>query len=161
MDYIIVILAFISALLGTIGALLPALPGPPLSYISFLILLLCKNNNVDITEIIVTSFITIIIIIADYVAPIWFTKKRGGSKYGVWGAGIGMFFGLFFGLWGVIFAPFIGAFIGELMARKTTSKALSTAFMSFIAFMFTTGIKFIYSISMLVIIVIKSCKILW
>ena len=161
MDYIIAILAITSALLGAIGALLPVLPGPPLSYIGFLILLLCKNNNADITEIIVIGFITIIIIIADYVAPIWFTKKRGGSKYGIWGAGIGMFFGFFFGLWGVFFAPFIGAFIGELMARKTTSKALSTAFMSFVAFMFTTGIKFIYSIAMLVIIVIKSWRILW
>ena len=161
MEYILVILAFICALTGLAGSVLPALPGPPLSFVGLLLLLLCGGNEIDTSTIISTGIIALIITIFDYIAPVWLTKKSGGSKYGTWGAGIGMFVGLFFGVWGIIVFPFAGAFIGELIAEKDTGKALKTAFVSFVAFMLTTGIKFIYCVVMTVLIVTKSWGIIW
>ena len=158
MEFLLVTLALICTLIGLAGSVLPALPGPPLSFVGLLLLLLC--NAVAPVTIIITGIIAVIITILDYIAPIWLTKKRGGSKYGMWGAGIGMFVGIFLGMWGMIIGPFVGAFIGELMAKQTTERALETAFFSFVAFMLTTGIKFIYCIIMTVIIVAKCWKII-
>ncbi len=161
MEYILVILALICALTGVAGSILPALPGPPLSFAGLLLLLPCNGNSIDTATVIIAGVATVIITIFDYIAPIWLTKKRGGSKYGTWGAGIGMIIGLFFGILGMIIGPFIGAFIGELYAKNSPEKALETAFMSFVAFMLTTGIKLIYCLVMVIIIVTKSWGIIW
>lgn len=159
MEYLLVTLAIICTLTGLVGSVLPALPGPPLSFVGLLLLMPC--DGVDTVTIITTGIAMIIITILDYIAPIWLTKKRGGSKYSTWGAGIGMLVGLFFGVWGMIVGPFAGAFIGELLAKKTTGKALETAFFSFVAFMLTTGIKFIYCIVVTAIIAAKSWTVIW
>lgn len=159
MEYFLVILALMCALIGLAGSVLPALPGPPLSFTGLLLLLPC--NEVETTTVLAAGVAAVIITILDYIAPVWFTKKRGGSKYGTWGAGIGMFVGLFLGVWGVIIGPFAGAFIGEMLAKKTTEKALETAFFSFVAFMLTTGIKFIYCMVLAVVIVANGWSIIW
>jgi uncharacterized protein YqgC (DUF456 family) len=161
MEYILVILALICALVGIAGSVLPALPGPPLSFVGLLLLLLCNGNGIDTYTIIASGIVAVAITIFDYIAPIWLTKKRGGSKYGTWGAGIGMVVGLFFGIVGMVVGPFVGAFIGELIAKRPIDKALETAFFSFVAFMLTTGIKFIYCIVLTAIIVAKSWSIIW
>ena len=64
-----------------------------------------------------------------------------------------MFLGLFFLPWGIVVGPFLGALIGELMAHTATDKALKVALMSFLAFMLTTGVKLIYSVVLIVIII--------
>jgi uncharacterized protein YqgC (DUF456 family) len=161
MEYILVILALLCAVVGLLGAVLPALPGPPLSFVGLLLLLPCADNDIETATVIATGIAAAIITVLDYVAPIWLAKKKGGSKYGTWGAGIGMFVGLFLGPWGIILGPFAGAFIGELMAKNTTEKALTTAFMYFVAFMLTTGIKFIFCVALIVMIVVEGWKIIW
>lgn len=159
MEYFLVILALMCAVIGLAGSVLPALPGPPLSFVGLLLLVPCEAT--DAVTAVIAGVAAAIITILDYIAPVWLTKKRGGSKYGTWGAGMGMFVGLFLGVWGVIIGPFVGAFIGELLAKKTTEKALQTAFFSFVAFMLTTGIKFIYCMVLAVVIVANSWSIIW
>lgn len=161
MDYIIVILAIVSGCIGIAGALIPALPGPPLSFVGLLLLLQCDNNEIGTVPIVTAGVMAAVITILDYVAPVWLTKKKGGTKYGMWGAAIGMVAGIFAGPLGIVLCPFIGAFIGELMAKSPTDKALKTAFISFAAFMLTTGIKFVYSTSILIIIIVEGWKLLF
>ena len=161
MEYIIVILAIVAGCIGIAGALIPALPGPPLSFVGLLLLLLCDNNEIGIAPIVTAGVMAVVITILDYVAPLWLTKKKGGTKYGMWGAAIGMVAGIFAGPLGIVLCPFIGAFIGELMAKSPTDKALKTAFISFVAFMLTTGIKFVYSTSILIIIIVEGWKLLF
>lgn len=161
MEYIIVILAIVAGCTGIAGALIPALPGPPLSFVGLLLLLLCDNNEIGIAPIVTAGVMAVVITILDYVAPLWLTKKKGGTKYGMWGAAIGMVAGIFAGPLGIVLCPFIGAFIGELMAKSPTDKALKTAFISFAAFMLTTGIKFVYSTSILIIIIVEGWKLLF
>lgn len=161
MDYIITFAALVCAIIGIAGAIIPALPGPPLSFAGLLLLLLCDGNDIDTATIIATGIAAAAITMLDYVAPVWMTKKGGGSTYGMWGAGIGMFAGLFMGPWGIIAGPFIGALIGELLAKTPTEKALRTAFISFAAFMLTTGAKIIYCAILLGIIAINAWTIVW
>lgn len=155
MEYLIIIIALLCALIGVIGSVVPALPGPPISFVGILLLYFC-GEEVSTTTLVVTGIIAAVITVLDYIAPIWLTKKVGGSKLSMWGAGIGMFVGLFLGPLGIILGPFIGALIGELIAGNSDGKALTVAFMSFISFMLTTGIKLVYCLFILVM-VIKDC----
>lgn len=161
MEYIIALMALLCALIGLAGAILPALPGPPLSFVGLLLLLLCNGTDIGTSTLIMTGLAAGAITLLDYIAPIWLTKKKGGTTYGMWGAGIGMFAGLFMGVPGIILGPFAGAFIGELIAKTPADKALETAFASFVAFMLTTGIKVIYCAILLGIIVSEAWGIVW
>ena len=158
MDVLFFLLALICAVLGLIGSIVPALPGPPLSFVGLLVLLLCDACEIGVSSLVITGILAVVITVLDYVAPIWFAKKKGGTKCGMWGATIGMLVGLFFGPLGIILGPFIGALIGELIANTPTDKALSTAFMTFVAFMLVTGIKFIYCLVVLVYVVVEGFK---
>ena len=153
MDIILGILALISAMIGIIGAIVPVIPGPSLSFAALLMIKFCDGNDISTTQLITAGAVGVAVTILDYIAPIWFTKKSGGSKYGIWGATLGLIVGMFAGLPGVLLGPFIGAYIGELAAETPSSKAFKVACMSFVAFMFTSGIKFIYSIYILVTII--------
>lgn len=155
MEILYVILALLFAVAGIVGAVAPVLPGPPLSFVALLMLLLCDGNDVSNTSLVVTGLLAALITLLDYVAPVWLTKKSGGSKYGTWGATIGLIVGLFFALPGMLIGPFLGAYIGELVAKTPSSKAFKVACMSFVAFMLTSGMKFAYSVVLLVMVITK------
>ena len=108
MEYLLLILALILAVAGIIGAVAPVLPGPPLSFAALLLLLLCEGNDISTVTLITTGVLAVAITIIDYIAPVWLTKKSGGSKYGTWGATIGLVIGMFFALPGILIGPFLG-----------------------------------------------------
>src|SRR5690554_7580604 len=90
MEYFILIISLLFVLAGVAGSVLPALPGPPLSWIGLLILYTTPKIEFDYWILGITFFITLIITILDYVIPAQGTKRFGGSKYGVWGTNIGL-----------------------------------------------------------------------
>lgn len=152
MDYILILLSFLFAFIGLLGAVVPVLPGPPLSFVGLLMLYFCDGNDVSTTALVIAGVLAAVITVIDYIAPVWFTKKAGGSKAGVWGATIGLVIGLFLGVIGIIIGPFLGAFLGELVNETPPEKALKVAFVSFLAFIVTTGMKLLYSIVLLVMV---------
>lgn len=153
MEALLITFAVIMALVGVLGAVIPMLPGPPLSFVGLLLMWFYEGSGVSPTMLWVSGILMVVITILDYVAPIWLTNVGGGSKQGTYGATIGMFLGLFFLPWGIVVGPFLGALIGELMAHTATDKALKVALMSFLSFMLTTGVKLIYSVVLIVIII--------
>ena len=161
MDILLVILALLFAVIGVIGAVLPGLPGTPISFVALLLLIFCNGNDLTTVSVVICGILAAVITILDYVAPVWFAKKSGGSKYGTWGTTIGLVIDIFLGLPGILLGPFLGAYIGELIAKTPTDKALKVATMSFVAFMLTTGIKAVYGIYVLVITVLNSWEILF
>ena len=161
MEILWAILAIVAGFLGFAGSVLPVIPGPPLSFIGLLLLLPCEGATVSNATLWVSGIFLILVSVLDYVAPIWFTNLTGGSKQGTRGSMIGMLAGLFFfPPWGLIFGPFIGAFIGELVANSGKKKAFKVAFMSFLGFILTTGMKLIYGAVLLFIIVYQVVR-LW
>ena len=161
MDTLLVILALLFAVIGVVGAVLPGLPGTPISFVALLLLIFCNGNDLTTTALIVNGVLAVVITLLDYVAPVWFAKKSGGSKYGTWGTTIGLIIGLFLGLPGILLGPFLGAYMGELIAKTPSDKAFKVAAMSFVAFMLTTGIKAVYGIYALVVTVSNSWEILF
>ncbi len=145
MAIIIDILAIIAALAGIVGCLLPAIPGPPLSYVSILLLYLFNNQDYEITGKFLVIWIVLVaaVTILDYVAQPYFTKITGGSKLAVRCSIAGLIAGMiFFPPVGIIIGPFIGAFVAEFIINKKPLKnSLAAAGGAFLGFVLGTGLK--------------------
>lgn len=142
---IIILVAILLSLTGIVGAIMPALPGPPLSFASMLTVYFTCPGTISGRLLCVMLLLTITVSVLDYVAPIWLTKVGGGSKAAIWGSTLGLIAGLFFMPIGLILGPLAGAFIGEVSNNSSVGKATRVALMSFISFLLTTGAKLILS----------------
>lgn len=148
MEYVLLLLGFCFVLLGILGSFLPALPGPPISWVGLLVLYIIPEIDVNYWILTITLIIALAVAVLDYVIPAQGTKRFGGSSYGIWGTNIGLLVGIFAPIpFGFIIGPFAGAFIGELLYDKTNGKrALKAATGSFLGFLTGTFIKFIITI---------------
>ncbi|NPA45823.1 MAG: DUF456 domain-containing protein [Chlorobi bacterium] len=142
MDILLIILGVILIVLGIIGCILPALPGPILAWAALLLLQWTDKVPEDWDMVWTTLGIAVVVHVLDYVVPAMGTKKFGGTKYGVWGATLGLLIGIFTPIpFGVILGPFLGAFIAEMMHQSDGNKAFRAALGSLVGFLFSTGLK--------------------
>lgn len=161
MSTVLIILAFLCLAIGIAGAVIPGLPGPPVSWVGMLLAALTPYVSTSATMLIVTAVIAAVITVLDYVVPSLSTKRLGGSKYGIWGCNIGLvisIIGLPFGpqgLLGVIFWPFAGALIGEYINQHEWQPALRAAWGAFLGFLTGTMLKLVYCIALLVVVIAK------
>ncbi|WKZ60634.1 MAG: DUF456 domain-containing protein [Cyclobacteriaceae bacterium] len=143
MDLLWTVIASCFMIAGIVGSVVPFLPGPPLSYVGMLILQLRETTAFSTKFLLIWLAIVIVIVVLDYLVPVYGTKKFGGSKYGMWGCTIGLIAGFWFGPIGIIAGPFVGAFVGELLANNESDRALKAALGSFIGFLFSTLLKLV------------------
>lgn len=141
MDILWIILGIIMLLLGLAGSIIPALPGPPLCFVGLLLQQFKSIPPFSSTFLWLWAGGVVVLVILDYVTPIYGTKKWGGSKYGIWGSTIGLFAGIWFAPLGIFLGPFVGAFIGEVIANKSMHQAWRAALGSFIGFLVGTLLK--------------------
>ena len=141
MDIILIILSGICLLLGFLGCVLPALPGPPIAYLGLLFLHFTDKVQFTSTQLWIWLGIVIFIQALDNFIPMLGTKYSKGSKSGTWGAFIGSILGLFFLPWGLILGPFFGAVAGELIADHTMDQAMKSGIGSVIGFLLGTILK--------------------
>jgi uncharacterized protein YqgC (DUF456 family) len=142
MELLLLGLAIAALLLGLLGAVLPILPGPPLSYLGIWLLKWSGYADFSPNFLITWAAITLIVTVLDYLLPMWMTKTFGGSKQATVGSFLGLVAGVFFfPPLGIILGPFVGAFVGELLDNSSSAKALKSAFGAFLAFIFGTGAK--------------------
>jgi uncharacterized protein YqgC (DUF456 family) len=143
MDLFWTVIASCLMVAGIAGSVVPFLPGPPLSYGGLLVLQLREVTAFSTKFLLIWLAIVVVIVVLDYVVPVYGTKKFGGSKYGMWGCTIGLIAGFWFGPIGIIAGPFVGAFVGELLANNESDRALKAAIGSFIGFVFSTLLKLV------------------
>jgi len=145
---ILIVSAVLLALIGILGAILPALPGPPLCWGSLLIAYFACPGYITATLLWVMLLLTIIAQVLDYIAPIWMAKAGGGSKAAITGSTVGLLLGLFFMPLGLIVGPLAGAFVGELISSNNMGLAIRMALLSFLSFLLSTGFKLILCLVM-------------
>lgn len=154
MDILLIILGFVCILTGLAGSILPALPGPPISYLGLLLIHFTSYADFSSTQLIMWAVLVIIVQILDFIIPSIGTKKFGGSNYGIWGCNIGVVVGMFAGAFGIILGPFLGAVIGELIKTNDINRSLKAgfgAFLGFIAGLFSKFIIVIYFLAQAII----------
>lgn len=152
MELFIIILIGLLLLLGIIGSVVPALPGPPLAFIALLLShFLVKPNSIEF--IIWIGFLVILITFLDYWLQIYGVQKAGGGKYAIRGSIIGIILGLFFfPPFGILLGAFAGAFIGAKM--ETDSNEIKIAFGAVLGFIAGTILKVCISVYIIYIILL-------
>ena len=158
MDILLLLLGLACMLVGILGSFLPVLPGPPISWLGLLFLILTQGVPNDWWMLGITAVVAIVVVALDYWIPALGTRKFGGSRAGMLGTVIGLIVALIFpvlGLLGVILWPFIGALVGEIINKSDRKTALKAAFGSFLGFLTGTFLKFMVSIIYLGIFVLK------
>ena len=140
MDIVIISLAIILSLIGLMGCIIPGLPGTPLNYIAMW-MIQWVSHPFEKSTLLIYGVLTIAIVVIDYMLPVWFAKKYGATKQGIWGSIIGMLLGIFFTPVGMILGMIIGAIVGDRLAGKSTSEATRSGFATFFGTLLSMGLK--------------------
>lgn len=143
MDLFLAFSSFLISIVGIIGCILPALPGPPLAYAGVLLLHFSDKIEFTTTQLISWLLLVIVLQAIDYITPLLGNKYSGGTSAGNRGCIAGSILGLFFLPWGIILGPFLGAVVGELIGGKDMSRALRSGFGSLLGFIFGTLLKIV------------------
>lgn len=115
MDILLLSLGVLLMMLGLAGSFLPIIPGPLTSWFGLLCLHYTSPVPADWTFLGWTLGIALLIMILDYLIPIWGTKALGGTKAGAAGSTIGLVVGIFFSS----FWNYFGTFPWSLSWRVT------------------------------------------
>lgn len=119
MEILIIIIGVILLFVGLIGSVIPAIPGPPLSYVAILLLSLFTSKEVSDDFLVTWAGVVIAVTALDYWLQVYAVKKFGGKKKAINGTLIGLVVGLFAPItFGFIIGPFVGAFVGAYLEEK-------------------------------------------
>lgn len=127
-------------IIGLMGCIVPGLPGPPLNFVG-LLLVQYVHKPYETYTLIIFGILTIAVLVIDYLLPVWFAKKFGATKKGIWGSIIGMFVGVFFTPVGMILGLLIGAIIGDLLAGRSAPQASRSGIAIFLGTLLSVGLK--------------------
>ncbi len=147
MTILLIVVGLLIALAGIIGCIVPALPGPALSFLSLVILSFAKVwEPFGVQFFIVMGGLAALVTFLDYVVPAGGARRYGASKYGVTGSVAGMLIGIFFiPPFGIFVGAFAGALVGEMIAKRGTRDALKAGWGVFVGIMVGVGLKLAYS----------------
>lgn len=113
------ILAIGLIVVGLLGLVLPALPGPPLLFIGLLAAAWIEDfAYIGARTLVTLGTLAALMYLLDFAATAFGARRFGASRRAMLGAGLGALLGLFLGFIGVLVGPFIGAAIGELSAQR-------------------------------------------
>ena len=148
MDFIIIIIVILLLLIGLIGCIIPALPGPPISFSGLLLFHFFTSYNLEENTLWLLAAVVVAITFLDYWLQVYGVKKFGGGKKAINGTILGLVLGLLlFPPFGLIIGPFVGAFLGAKMeAKEDTNRAIKIALGALAGFLGGTVLKFAVSI---------------
>ena len=106
MEILLVIIGIICLVFGLAGCILPMLPGPPVAYVSLILLHFTSQAEFTVSQLTIWLVLVIIVQLLDYFVPMWGSKYIGGSSWGARGCLLGTIVGLFFMPMGIILGPF-------------------------------------------------------
>lgn len=153
MEILLLILGILLLIGGVAGCIVPAIPGPPFSFIGMLLLQWSGYADFSTWTLVLWGILATIVTIIDFLVTTWMTKRFGGSKAGNWGATIGMIVGMILPIpGGILVGLFAGAMIGEMVfSKQNTDKSLKVAFGALLSFFVGSGIKLLVCLGMILV----------
>ncbi|MCS6978975.1 MAG: DUF456 domain-containing protein [Flavobacteriales bacterium] len=147
MEVVWVVGAFVCFITGLMGAFLPVIPGPPLTFAGLLLLYGTELYAPPLWVSLGAGLMMALITVADYVLPVYFTRRFKSSPWATRGATVGMVVGLFlFPPWGILLGPVCGAFVGEWLASRSVGQSLRSAWASLAGFFSGMLLKLAYGV---------------
>ncbi len=148
MDIALLIVAFILAIVGIVGSILPVIPGLIFSYSALVAIYFTSYSEISLLWMVVWLMACIFVSAADYFLPAVMARHFGGSRPAMVGATVGAIAGIFiYPPIGLLVMPFFGAMAGELIHdHKDIKRALKVGWGSFLSFIVGTGIKLIVAV---------------
>lgn len=130
----------IAFILAFVGLVKPVIPSVLVLWVGFLIYQFgFHNGRLSWVFYIAMVIFTILIFLADFLMNKYFVGKYGGSKFGEYGAIIGVIIGCFVvPPFGIIIVPFVLVLIIELIQGYDLKKAIKVSCVSIIAFLAST-----------------------
>jgi hypothetical protein len=143
MTFLLVSVGAVLLVAGLVGCLSPVIPGPPVSFLSLILLSWANHwSAFSVYFLIVMGAAAVLVSVFDFVLPVTMPKRYGASKAGVWGSVIGMIGGaILLPPWGLIIGIFVGAVLGELIFNKNKKIALKAALGVFVGTLASILIK--------------------
>lgn len=143
MEVFLITIGIVLILIGIIGCFVPILPGPPLAYISLILLQIGPASPFSMKFMLIMAGFVIAVTILDYFIPALGARKWGGSRFGIIGVLVGVVLGFFiFPPFGLIIFPLLGAFVGEVLHGSDSSHAFKAALGTFVGLLLGTLLKF-------------------
>lgn len=152
MNIWISIISGLLIVIGTLGAVLPFLPGLPVAWLGLLVYAWFNHFPSGlIWGLAVFGILIVLTIVVDVFAPAIAAKGKKASREGVWGAIIGGLLGIsVLGPIGILIGPFVGAFIGEMISSANSEHALKIATASMFGLVLGGAFKLIVGTSMFI-----------
>ncbi|MFW6293421.1 MAG: DUF456 domain-containing protein [Spirochaetota bacterium] len=123
-----VVLGSVFLVVGVIGCIVPALPGPLLAYLALILISIPGAWAVlPVWVLVALGVLAVATMILDNVLPALSSKKAGASRAGIWGSIVGMIVGSFFTPIGTIIGAFVGALAGEIVFNPANREPLKAA----------------------------------
>jgi uncharacterized protein YqgC (DUF456 family) len=142
MTAILWVIAIAAVVIGVIGTVLPALPGPILVFAGLLLAAWADGfTKVGPFPLIILGLITAATHVVDFYLTAKGAKHFGASPRAAIGAAIGVLAGLFFGIPGLLIGPFIGAVIGEYTVQRKLRPAGRAGFGAWLGLIFGIAVK--------------------
>ncbi|WP_372014217.1 DUF456 domain-containing protein [Pseudoxanthomonas sp. 10H] len=142
-------LAVVLVLVGLAGVVLPALPGLPLVFAGMLLAAWAGDfERIGAVPLVVLGLLTVLSVVADFVATAAGAKRVGAGPMAVWGAALGTLGGLFFGPFGLLLGPFLGALLGELWHTRTLRRAAHVGMATWLGLLLGTVLKLALAFAM-------------
>ena len=144
------VVAAVLALVGLAGVILPALPGLPLVFAGLRVAAWAGDfQRIGAVPLVILGLLTLLSVVADFVATAAGAKRVGAGPLAVWGAALGTFAGIFFGPLGLLAGPFLGALLGELWHTRALRRATHVGLATWLGLLLGTVLKLALAFAML------------
>ena len=157
MTVFLISIGLVLAVVGFVGAIVPVIPGPFISFSSLIVLSWAKDwEPFGAVFLVVMCALTVAASVMDSIFPAVGAKKYGASKLGVWGSVLGMIVGMiFFPPWGIFIGAFAGVFAGEILQGVAVGQAIRAGWGVFLGNMAAIGVKMAFTGAVLCLYIYK------
>lgn len=139
-------------LIAYAGLVLPVLPDYPLVIAGFVVYhFLINDEKLGWFFWIIAIVVGVVLFIIDYIASSIAVKQKGGSKWSMFAAFVGIVIFPFLGLGplGIIVGPFVMVVLVEYVQKKSFSEALEVGYSTLIGFIGGVFVKFLIMTGMI------------
>lgn len=143
------LLSALLVVLGLVGTLLPALPGPTLILAGIVLAAWAEGfEHIGAGILVVCVVLTLLSYAADWGAALLGARRVGASRLALAGAALGTLGGVLTGLVGLLFLPLIGAAAGQYLEERQAGRAAQVGLATWLGLLVGTAVKLALALTM-------------